>query len=513
MADADPFLVQLTSRCVAGPAVPTGGCAVPSPTTDQLILRYLAAACSQLYAALVPGADAGAPTPSVVPVLRGTGSLLCLWLRPWVALALLLRAALAPSAPALLLAALLLWRMALHDWQLRRSLWHAGPVPPGLYYADTARNRNIAARLRASASFGLEARLSRWVWNGDLQTLLPFLAYRSAPPAYSRFWCEAHEPGCARSELLALDVALPPGGFDRRRPVALICHGLNGGSAEAYVCDYVAHATRERGWTCVVMVARGLGGTPVRSGRLFHGARTSDLATAARLVASCVHGAPLVGVGFSMGAIVLANYCGAAGEANDLACAIGLSGCYDCVANRHFAYGRDYWQPWLTQQLKTNFCTRQPHASLLAACPAVDLPHLLSAKVANVTHFDQAAVVPLNGFADVDAYYAAMSLAHGGGLARVSVPLLALHAANDPIVDSATFAPAIAATTAAHGAERNPNCWFRITRKGGHVGWPLGLWPPRQRWLFMHAAVHDFADAVLGASASAGEGAAGTAPS
>jgi predicted alpha/beta-fold hydrolase len=197
-----------------------------------------------------------------------------------------------------------------------------------------------------------------------------------------------------------------------------------------------------------------------------------------------------------MGGIVLANYCGVSGEENLLACAISLSGCYDCVANRHFTYSNDYWQPWLTQQLKTNFLVREPQRAHLVAA-GIDIAHALSEHVRNVAEFDSATVVPYNGFGTVEAYYAAMSLAHGGKLARVAVPLLALHAVDDPIVDSSTFASAVEGTTRAAGADYNPNCWFRFTRSGGHVGWSMGNVPSRERWLFMHLAVTDFAAAVL----------------
>lgn len=486
------FLAELSARCVPGPASPTASCALTNPSTRQLILSYLSSAAASVAAACVGRATGPHDGPSIVPVLVGTGSLLGLWLRPWLTLALLAFAAFTASAVPLALAGALLLAMVRQDWQLRRSLWHPGPVAPGLHFADTPLNRRRAAFLRASPSVRRERELTRWLWNGDLHTLYPFLAFSQRTPAYSRLWFEAVD-----GELVALDVALPPAGFDRSRPVALICHGLNGGSGEAYVTDFIEHVSA-LGWTSVVMIARGLAGTPVRSGRLFHGARTSDLATAARIVseaAAGAGGAPVVGVGFSMGAIVLANFCGTAGEDNPLACAVGLSGCYDCVANRHFAYGRTYWQPWLTQQLKTNFCIR--HAAQLTASGAVDIEHVLSAAVANVTDFDRATVVPLNGFRDVDEYYAAMSLAHGGKLARVAVPLLALHAVDDPIVESATFAHSVHATTSQHGEARNPNCWFRFTRAGGHVGWSLGLRPQRERWAFMHLAVVDFASAVL----------------
>ena len=69
----------------------------------------------------------------------------------------------------------------------------------------------------------------------------------------------------------------------------------------------------------------------------FHGARTSDVAALVALVAAAAPGVPLVGVGYSMGAIVLANYLGVAGAGCPLRAAVAVSGCFDGVANLRLA--------------------------------------------------------------------------------------------------------------------------------------------------------------------------------
>ena len=62
-----------------------------------------------------------------------------------------------------------------------------------------------------------------------------------------------------KREVLAHDWAFPESGHDPTKPLAIVLHGLNGGSAEPLVMDFVASATAS-GWTCVVLNARGLGG-------------------------------------------------------------------------------------------------------------------------------------------------------------------------------------------------------------------------------------------------------------
>lgn len=507
-AEGAAFLRRLRAASAADPSLEArAGAAEGSrlqpqanPTTNELLAKFAREALSGVFGR-TQHADA-TPRAALAPVLAGTRRLLWRWLRPWLGLALVLAAACSRSV-LLGLAALAVLVPCASDWQLRRSLWHSGAVRPGLHFLETARNRAIAARFRAARALWLpraERELTPWLWNGDLQTLYPFLTYGQQRRAYERVWIEATDAGArgvgGGGERVALDIALPERGLDPSRPLALITHGLNGGSAEAYVLDFVAHACEALGWTCAVLVARGLGGTPIRSGELFHGARTADLAAACALLRAAAPDAALVGVGFSMGAVVLANYCGVSGAECPLACAVAVSGCYDCVANARFEYSQRMWQPWLTQQLKTNYLLREPHATFLRASGRVDVAAALGARVSSITDFDAATVVPYQGYAHVDEYYADMSVAHARKLERVAVPLLALHACDDPIVDSDSYADSIARAKRPEGGG-NEHCWFLMTARGGHVGWCLGANPGRQRWNFIHRSVVDFAHAVL----------------
>ena len=65
-----------------------------------------------------------------------------------------------------------------------------------------------------------------------------------------------------------------------------------------------------------------------------------------------------------MGAIVLANYLGVAGDECPLSAAVAVSGCIDAVANKG-GYSSRTLEPFLTYELKQNFCTG-PRLALLA---------------------------------------------------------------------------------------------------------------------------------------------------
>jgi predicted alpha/beta-fold hydrolase len=217
--------------------------------------------------------------------------------------------------------------------------------------------------------------------------------------AYTRVWFEAPamgdgagslEPAAASSaappETLALDWSFPKeGGFDERRPIAIVLHGLNGGSAEPLVLDFVEHATSRLGWTCAVMIARGLAGAASTSGVPFNGARTTDAAACVELVRGAApEGTPLIGVGYSMGAIVLSHYVASMGERCPLQCAVSISGSPD-VPNGTMPHAQRLWQPPLAHELKRTFLRQRA----LIYKGRVDIEHVKSSRVPHITSFDE----------------------------------------------------------------------------------------------------------------------------
>ena len=444
--------------------------------------------------------------PSVLPLAVALVSILRHWLALPVAISLCLWAI---AARNILLFGLALVPIGacLSCWQLRRSLWSSGDVKPGVYTLRAGAIRDTLRTLHASFS------PTWWLWHGDFQMLLPFVAYKAATVEYTRTWLQAPGEGDrgdadgatpssdGSTETLALDWAFPLAGHDASQPIAIILHGLNGGSSESFVQDFVAAATR-RGWTAVVMTARGMGGTPLTSGAPFHGARTSDVAATVALVAQAAPGVELVGVGYSMGAIVLANYVGVAGTRCPLSAVVSISGCFDTSANAHFPYSEAVWQPWLCMELKANFTTRGPAAEALRSGGRVDLAAASAGSVRSIVDFDRLVPVPHYHFDGVHDYYRHCSLGNLGKLQQVRTPLLALAACDDPVINSDSFAPFVRGL-ASPGA--SPFLHFLFTRRGGHVGWCEGWAPWARPWSFMHRSVFGFADAVRAERAEAKE--------
>ena len=77
------------------------------------------------------------------------------------------------------------------------------------------------------------------------------------------------------------------------------------------------------------------------------------------------------------------------------------------------------------------------------------------------------------------------------GLRRLNgskIPLLAVHAIDDPI--------AIFEVMLADEVSKTDNVMLLATKHGGHIGWPMGLFPTKNRWNFMMDIAMEYASEV-----------------
>jgi hypothetical protein len=85
-------------------------------------------------------------------------------------------------------------------------------------------------------------------------------------------------------------------------------------------------------------------------------------------------------------------------------------------------------------------------------------------RLGSFRRYDGTIIVPMHGFADVDAYYAAASA--GPYLSRIALPTLLVHAEDDPMVPGATVRPWLGDASKAVRVALSPH--------GGHIGWVSG---------------------------------------
>jgi len=386
------------------------------------------------------------------------------------------------------------------DEMTKRAFGWVKDVHPGLYFSDTPENRKI---FELWPEHRRTYKSPKWLWSGDISTLIPFLVgslklnkilgeRAEAGSKYVRTWLKVQaspEDGDQRKEAVALDWFLPHNDTPKR--LVLCLHGLNGGSDEAYVSKFITDAMRE-GNAVVTMIARGMR-TPLITPHHFNGARVSDVCATFNLLGtlpievSCV--------GFSMGAVILGNVAVNHGDLipSNVKSAICVSGMLDvakvCLPGQ-ISRGHLLWHPFLVLGLQENLAKVRKIVEKRLGVDQVPFAH-------TVTDFDRMLTAPALGYgsgqAGIMGYYSHMSGCpmsepnSENKLKNVKIKLLHLHSVDDPISPADNFAPQLKVST--------DNCWFVMTNSGGHVGYTEGN-PWTEPWNWQSQFCLSFIDAV-----------------
>jgi len=373
-------------------------------------------------------------------------------------------------------------------------------TPTGFHCAETKRNTRLRNTFEAWMSSFTP---TPYLTSGEWSTVLPFVwtPNKAKNMSYERIWVKSTADG----EHVACDWVFPPGGHDPARPTVLLLTGLapdtHWTEAGGFVANTAWHLAHKCNMTAVVLVARGTMDTDVRE-HLFHGARTQDareaiLAMRRALLAARGSGEedssrvalPLFASGFSMGAVIISNYCGKFGDDCRLAGVVHFSGMYDGLFNMTFDYPAQTWQAYLAYGLKANLLTGR--IARIALSRGVDMPRVMSRKVANIIQLDDEFTAVFNGYkGGVKEYYGDMGLASHDKWKNVKAPVLAICAQDDPITHCDSF-------HAEEFAAGNHNLLFLVTRYGGHVGWPWGMRPWERGFDFMSEGISVFVEAMV----------------
>jgi len=267
------------------------------------------------------------------------------------------------------------------------------------------------------------------------------------------------------------------------RPVLLLLCGLTGNSHKPYVHNAIRHVAERLGFRCVIMNARGCGETPVRADtppRLLNVASSADLAdVVAHLRSRMAPEAPLYAIGFSLGAGVLAQFLGDAGERSGIDAAVACGGAFDMahamgLLRAGWLSSRAY-DFVFARALATHIALHE--AALRAAQTETgtlsSLVNIAVGKAATRTATVlERVLAPMHGFASGAEFAAAASSVRA--LERVRVPFLLLGARDDPVAD-----PRVVPAGVVQG---NPCLLSVQTAAGGHTAWAQGLLPFWRTW-------------------------------
>ncbi|WVF71276.1 hypothetical protein IAT40_006079 [Kwoniella sp. CBS 6097] len=327
-------------------------------------------------------------------------------------------------------------------------------------------------------------RASWWLPNGHAQTIYSALADFSADDhvSYDRKLLQLPDDGTIGIDIFPpLSTSLPASS-----PVVMINHGLTGGSHESYVRDMVLWLTKPceaggLGARAAVVNFRGCASTPLTSPHLYSTGSTVDLLTATIYMSTLFPDAPLLGVGFSLGAAVMTRYLGEQGDrcrlkgAVVLCCPLELRRMASRLDSQHI-FPRLYSLSMAHKILHSLTPHLLPASPLLSPTSHlhVHLPEILSltASLRRKYTLRASRVLELvaakvggsgDGFPFVDLEEFLKWACPGRWLGRIKRPTLGISALDDPIV-SGDFLPYQSVQDSTHFV-------LATVPQGGHLGW------------------------------------------
>jgi predicted alpha/beta-fold hydrolase len=272
------------------------------------------------------------------------------------------------------------------------------------------------------------------------------------------------------------------------KPTVIIFHGLNGGSSSVYVRHVINAIRNQLGRDkirVVVMNNRGAGGSELLTPKGYCGAYTEDARVAVRHVRNVIGDeAPLIALGYSLGANIMLKYVGEEGENVLLSGAISVSNPLDFKASSFHLETMPLYNAVLTKGCIGTFSR---HAHIFAQHEELEMEAIYQCW--RLREFDRHFTCKIFGYATVDEYYDAASSVNY--IQHVAVPTLILHAMDDPIV------PAAALDRPREEAEKNPNTILATVPYGGHVGFPEGWLPMGDKLSWADRVVAEFIHAIV----------------
>ncbi|MGB0629472.1 MAG: YheT family hydrolase [Alphaproteobacteria bacterium] len=233
-------------------------------------------------------------------------------------------------------------------------------------------------------------------------------------------------------------------------PLVVLVHGLTGCEGSFYVLETAANML-SAGYSVLRLNLRGAGPSRTTCGGHYCAGSSGDLAIVLRQLPQDLTAAGLVLAGYSLGGNIVLKYLadGASEIAPNAAMAVSPTIDLASSAERMLDARNRLYHCWLLKRMKEEAVMEGAQVSV-SERRAIE-----SART--VVEFDDRFVAPRNGFRDAADYYAQCSTVHR--LGDIDVPVVLIHADNDPWIPAASF-------------PRNDVGTVRVllTGGGGHVG-------------------------------------------
>lgn len=311
-----------------------------------------------------------------------------------------------------------------------------------------------------------------YLFNGHLQTIYCVFADFSKRDhmRYNRQYLRLVDGGTLGLDFAPVDASH----LKDDSPIVVVQHGLTGGSYEPYV-RVILHricAPVEAGgfgYRAIVVNFRGCAGVPVTSPRLYSAGTTEDLRQALMYISHRYPKAALHGLGFSLGSNVMTRYLAEEGDQARLHSACALACPWDLEKNNVRLLSSFTGKHIYAKALGGNLLNLlKRHVNSLLVDPehpvAKAVPSALALDNPTLEKFDDTftrfagGAPPTFPFASAADYYRWGS-SHNA-VKDVTVPYLAVNAADDPVVRSSPM-----------DAGSNGLVVMGLTSGGGHLGW------------------------------------------
>lgn len=303
-------------------------------------------------------------------------------------------------------------------------------------------------------------------------------------------------------------------------PIAFTCHGLAGHTDELNMQYLGLEIRRLSGARFAIMNRRGCAHDMVlQNETIYLWGCTADLKETLAHIKRRFPKAPLLGIGLSAGSNLLTKYLGETGLDSLFDAGFSVANSFDVGSTSRALHAKPFYAnimvSILLDLLNRNLATfkkiqqrqeieaqhhektraemkQQEQAEAAAAAqaassrsrpPALNLARVR--KIKSVLEWDEHFTMLTHahrGFKSLDEFYHAQSTTPDL-IANISVPLLNLHALDDPIL------PAKRALDYTRALESNSHVILATTIRGGHLGFTEGLWPfNKATWLETLAA-------------------------
>ncbi|KAJ3480947.1 hypothetical protein NLI96_g8005 [Meripilus lineatus] len=226
-------------------------------------------------------------------------------------------------------------------------------------------------------------------------------------------------------------------------------------------------------------------GVPLTSPQMYSAGFTDDIRVALMWISKMYPHAPLLGVGFSLGANVLTRYLAQEGDQSRLAAGCVLGCPWDLTANSDRLESGPILRIYSRGMAQNLSRVMARHSEALENFQTPELKDAMTAlqalKNPSLRDFDNAVTRVVGGSSppfpfETAHHYYAWGSSHKL-LCDVKVPLLALNADDDPIVRVLPIDDGPDAL--------GPYVAFGVTRGGGHLGWfeQGSYWGHSKRWV------------------------------